>query len=356
MSNHGAAFLTSAYADRTRPTVLEVVAQEGLVTTLEPAFHQLMKVLDPATISTTTSTTTRWLARLLTSFSDELFLVANSGLQLHYLRHCSASFAENFYGLERIGPPARLRLSYLWLVLVPYAQRKLEQLFQQLREDEADGRPVRHSLDLVDKVRGAFVRLYPVWHALWTLADLALLVAYSLRFTGHHSVAAWMTGYQLAYLSSESGRLQAEQSAALLRGSRGLRYLLLSAVMATGRAVSLGLEVGSFFLQVVDHWYSRTDSSLKVATSMQGRVPGPPPPIMATTTAAARPGQCPLCRRSRRGSTVVAASGILYCYACIARHLRASGPARCPVSGLPADESQLVRVFEGELSRPSGTD
>jgi peroxin-12 len=340
MSHHGA-FLTSAYVESVRPTVLEVVAQEGLITTLQPAFNQLIKVL-AAQLGPTgrpLSAPASGLSRLLPALSDELFLVLNSALQLHHLRLFSASFSENFYGLERLSaksPSPSLRLSYLWLVLVPYLHRKLEQLFLQLREAEADG--IGASTQLAAKARRAIVNCYPFLHALWTLADLAMLMAFSFQATGHHSIASYFAGYQLIHVTPERRQLQEERSDALLRGSHGLRHVLLSAVLAATRAVSLGLELGSFLLQVVDHWYSTTDSSLKVAS--QGRLPSPPP---TAPSAGCAPGNCPLCRRPRRGSTVVAVSGVVYCYACIARHLRTEN--KCPVSGLRADENQLIRVF-----------
>jgi peroxin-12 len=342
MSHHGA-FLTSAYVESVRPTVLEVVAEEGLITTLQPAFNQLIKVLaaqlDPTgQPGRSLSAPASGLSRLLPAVSDELFLVLNSALQLHHLRLFSASFSENFYGLERLSAssPPSLRLSYLWLVLVPYLHRKLEQLFLQLREAEADG--IGASTQLAAKARWAFVNGYPFLHALWTMADLAMLMAFSFQSTGHHSVASYLAGYQLIHVTPERRQLQEERSDALLRGSHGLRHVLLSAVLAATRAVSLGLELGSFLLQVVDHWYSTTDSSLKVAS--QGRLPCPPP---TAPSAGGAPGSCPLCRRPRRGSTVVAVSGVVYCYACIARHLRTEN--KCPVSGLRADENQLIRVF-----------
>jgi peroxin-12 len=338
MSHHGA-FLTSAYVESVRPTVLEVVAQEGLITTLQPAFNQLIKVL-AAQLGPTgrpLSAPASGLSRFLPAVCDELFLVLNSALQLHHLRLFSASFSENFYGLERLSAKSRPspRLSYLWLVLMPYLHRKLEQLFLQLREAEADG--IGASTQLAAKARWALVNCYPFLHALWTLADLAMLMAFSFQATGHHSVASYLAGYQLTHVTPERRQLQEERSDALLQGSHGLRHVLLSAVLAATRAVSLGLELGSFLLQVVDHWYSTTDSSLKVAS--QGRLPSPP----LTAPSAGAPGSCPLCRRPRRGSTVVAVSGVVYCYACIARHLRTEN--KCPVSGLRADENQLIRVF-----------
>ena len=334
MSSHGAAFLTSAYVERSRPTVVEVVAQEGLINTLQPAYHQLIKLLAAQLLPNSL----QWLPP---AFGDELFLVANSGLQLHYLRLFSASFSENFYGLERMGERRpRLHLSYLLLVLAPYLHRKLESLFQRLREDEADGIRSQGSTELAISARRKFVHWYPFWHAVWSTADLALLMAFTFRATDHHSLASYLVGYRLAYLTPESSRRHEERSASLLKTTHGLRHLLLSAALAASQAVSLGLEVGSFFLQVLEHWYSRTDSSLKVAAS-QGHLPPPPPQMTSAATLA--PGRCPLCRRSRRGATVVATSGVVYCYACIARQLRAEG--RCPVSGLRTDESQLVRIF-----------
>ncbi|XP_053131248.1 peroxisome assembly protein 12-like [Hemicordylus capensis] len=139
MAEHGA-HLTAASACEDRPSIFEVVAQDSLMAAVRPALQHVAKVLAESN-----------LARygVLWSWVDEIYALLDLLLQQHYLSACSASFAENFYGLKRVGPRGRKpRLAAAglpqkphWkslglLVLLPYLRTKLEKLIAHLREEE----------------------------------------------------------------------------------------------------------------------------------------------------------------------------------------------------------------------------
>ena len=56
--------------------------------------------------------------------------------------------------------------------------------------------------------------------------------------------------------------------------------------------------------------------------------------------------RCPICRTIRKNETLVPSSGYVYCYKCIIGHLRSEdGKDSCPVTGLPVNEDDLIRLF-----------
>ena len=117
MTNSGA-FLTSTFTSTSQPSMFEVTAQQSLSQTLGPACRHIIKVA---------ATGLPEQCGFLTKVQDELLLLANAALQLHYLKvmKCfiqstiqstilptqvyNSSFTENFYGLERMAATAKHR-------------------------------------------------------------------------------------------------------------------------------------------------------------------------------------------------------------------------------------------------------
>ncbi|VDP14843.1 unnamed protein product [Soboliphyme baturini] len=52
---------------------------------------------------------------------------------------------------------------------------------------------------------------------------------------------------------------------------------------------------------------------------------------------------CPLCHKPRRNDTVLVTCGFVFCYSCIHKYLQENG--RCPITGIPATNAQLIRLF-----------
>ena len=74
---NSAAFLTSTFNTTSQPSIFEVTAQQSLASTLGPACRHIIKVAaryKPEQCG------------FLTKLQDELLLLANSLLQLHYLK------------------------------------------------------------------------------------------------------------------------------------------------------------------------------------------------------------------------------------------------------------------------------
>ena len=161
--------------------------------------------------------------------------------------------------------------------------------------------------------------------------------------------------------------------------SGGLSYFLSSSISKFSRLLTFCLEFGSFFLQFLGRFCciewerEREKCDVNYVLLQTGGITGLPsiwrrsytalincplhlllpsvtvsllsfmmkwPPVYYAGVVG---GLCPLCRRRRVGHCVAPVSGILYCYSCIVLHVR--DHQKCPVTGLPLKEEDLVRVF-----------
>ena len=159
------AFLTSAFpeADRPQPSVFEILAQQGLTDTLQPAALKLLTALSQSLVESNFGD----IGTFGEKYKDEILLLLNGLLQLHYLKVYNASFTEQFYGLERLSRHSdndenKKNLSWLELVVAPYLKRKLNLFFEKCREDLADG--IKSSDSWKQRSKEFFVKVYPYFH------------------------------------------------------------------------------------------------------------------------------------------------------------------------------------------------
>lgn len=73
-------------------------------------------------------------------------------------------------------------------------------------------------------------------------------------------------------------------------------------------------------------------------------IPPPFPPSIKRDGTQIDPSLCPLCEEERI-NPVASTSGYVYCYKCIIMSIRNNGK-KCPITGMPCTESQLVRIYE----------
>jgi len=327
---NSAAFLTSTFSTTSQPSIFEVTAQQSLAQTLGPACRHIFKVA---------ATQQPELFGFLLQVQDELLLLANAALQLHYLKVYNASFTENFYGLERVSKSREKLMispSFLCLVVAPYIRRKLETLFQKCREDEADS--VRPSNPVIARMRSIFLSVYPSLHFIAEVVDIGFLLSFSLKKSRFHNLLSWLVGVYLIYVTQDRQKEKESRKMHVIQESHGLTHLAITSVSTTARILTFSLEVGSFFLQFLDWWYTQGGPTAGDRDTQD--IPRPPPII---TDPGVKGGTCPLCYKKRRGDTVLPASGLVFCYTCIVHNLRRE--ARCPITKLPAKEEQLIRIF-----------
>lgn len=304
------------------------MAQAGLASSLQPALDHLLRA------------GARWSPGLgrVHQLRDEIFLLLNSTIQLHYLKVYHASFTENFYGLERAtdqGKPLSLKPSFLLLVIAPYIRRKLEQIFLRCREDEADG--IQCRTELRTKTRDIYVKLFPVAFFCLRAASLGFLLSFTLKGSKNHSLSSYLAGIYLIYIDPEKLQEREAKNEEFLNEKGGWRNFMAKSVSSMAKLITFSLEVGSFFLQFLEWWYNQDRESKE---SMADSIPRPPEPIKGLPRKGA---SCPICLRQRKGETVLSSSGLVFCYVCIVKYLRRHG--KCPVTSLPSKENQLIRLF-----------
>lgn len=357
------------------PTIFEVVAQESLISTLKPAVKHIFRVMaqkSPERFA------------FMYRYSDELYSILQLVLESYYLKHYSASFSENFYGLKRVSMPKvkrreetdkeetllestekkeihkpfaflhlsrseRLR-SLLFLVVVPYVKNRCDQMYEKMSSDQQNiSRPQSDSLKV--RLRQAFLAVYPVIHMVWKGTLFAYQMAYVFGKSFHHSPLLRFSGVLLQNLTqsdieSFSQMVDAPTLRQLLN-ERRLKELLLTLAVKSFSAVSLflstGLSVGIFFLQFLDWWYTRDHDAVSLLA-----LPKPDCPKQRDISNLPKVVSiCPLCNKMRTNDTVLAVTGYVFCYPCIFRYVKEKGC--CPVTGYPATADHLVRLYLSDV-------
>ncbi|XP_030032410.2 peroxisome assembly protein 12 [Manduca sexta] len=320
------------------PTVFQVTAQEALGSTVKPALKKVVEYL-AATYPNKCSWCLKWY--------DELYLLFDSFLQYHYLKHYAASFSESFYGLLRVplnfssefssGPrlPVYLeRASLAALVLVPYISDKVERIVDRWREKDEDGKLGKNT---ADQLRRAAIRVYSVIHLVSEGVRLVQLARYLMGSARSYSPALAVLGLALSEAPPqqlpEDEYTWADFIRNMVTGQIG------SAVVTFPMMGSLALgavEYGAFAVQFLRWWESR-------ATHQHTHALPTPPPPERDERALRWKNKCPLCLQTWKIPTVLPVSGYIFCYICISRHVRAN--SSCPVTRCPAAESSLVRLY-----------
>ena len=104
-----------------RPSIFDIISQENMHSLFRLSFNHFLKW-----ISTNSS-----ILRKIKKYSDEIYLILHSALELLYLKAYDALFSEHFYGLKRHGLNTKKRvLSILFSITVPYLKAKLDHVYE----------------------------------------------------------------------------------------------------------------------------------------------------------------------------------------------------------------------------------
>ncbi|XP_005095999.1 peroxisome assembly protein 12 [Aplysia californica] len=349
MAEHGAHLTSSGVSDASLPSIFEVLAQQSLSATLHPAIGHAVRVFAE-----------KYPERLgvLVRYYDEIYLLFDTLVQSYYLKKHGGSFAENFYDLKRVPSgnvdssvlSQRLRLRALaCLVLIPYIKQKLHSLYEKLLYNMGDsGRRafLQREASKRQKLKGLYLLCFPYASSAWELLTLIYQLQYMLRHGRWHSPSMHLSGTELRHVSDEDvvendavGLFDASWSNMSVR-SRLLRLIKLT-LNSAAVAMSTSLSVGVFFLQFLEWWYA-SDSSATSLTALP--VPAPPHSEKLKDVPCSC---CPLCRRERVNSTALVVSGYVFCYTCINEHVKRH--RCCPITGFPATDEQLVKIYEQQL-------
>ncbi|EFX83681.1 hypothetical protein DAPPUDRAFT_301589 [Daphnia pulex] len=295
MAERGA-HLSQLLLDSSRPSIFELVAQEGLNQALRGTIKFVFRVCAnhyPETFGLSF----RW--------ANEIQLLFDCFLQNYYLRNYGASFSENFYGLERVtkedctlNGKGSLH-SLISLTILPYALSKLDAYFSERQQHNDQQRPVLN------------------FSSIRFIYDLIVLVNWMLYTWGKsvtHSPILHLLGLKLKHGGDNS---------------------------SPGISLTKIIELSAFFIQFLEWWFTNQSSQAKSMLSLP--IPPPPHSIVQNQHSKPRIGVCPLCQQQWKNECVLRVSGYVYCYRCILPYLKENN--KCPISKLPASPNDLIRIF-----------
>ncbi|KAJ8980407.1 hypothetical protein NQ317_009402 [Molorchus minor] len=302
-----AANFTFTYQNR--PSIFEIIAQKSLNDTLHPALQKI--------------------ALFLASNLPEKFSWLNKYYEEAFLMPL---FSENFYGLKRVVSNRESltqhhkELSLIFLVVLPYFKRKLEEKIAVIRIESAEG-----YLRLEGRLKKFILLSHSTFELAWGLITLNNYLKYMSNKTEFQTLVLKQVDVKLSYAVD-----QQEASSfwsALFKGNLSLSEMSFGFVK---NAVTGFLEVTAFFLQFLQTWNAQR------ADFIMTELPTVPPPAM-DNKAKTYQGKCPICLRPWIIPTVLPVSGYIFCFRCILRCL--SENQRCPVTNLPAKPLDVVRLY-----------
>lgn len=311
--------------EHAKPTIFEVIAQESLMSTLQPSFTLLCKVL-----KIQSKDKLSWFFK----FQEEWYLFINFLLQNHYLHLFQGSFSEAFYGLRRIplkNKPSKLStyskiMSLFCLVGLPYItlkiRRNIESYQIQLPTDCA-------SPEKKKKIR-QILFTYKSMNILYEISRLYYMIGYMSGHLENHSPLLEICGVKLVYHNIQVPSWK-ELFTDYFKNKTRISTVILPITL---KIFSQFIEISAFTVQFLNWWHSD-----EVKTKLNS-LPVPPPLPVAVSN---NKMSCPICNNLIRVEVVLQCSGYVYCYRCIKEELEKTG--KCPVTNLPAGPEHLIRIY-----------
>lgn len=357
--------------DPSRPSLLELVAQEQLRDTLQPALKYILAVF--------AQQYPRYLIRIVNRF-EECYALLMFIVERHYLKVHGASFAENFYGMKRrrtpavetvrvnaalddISPHEKLRSkdinrSLFFLIGVPYLRSKAHEYYEELgggvdpgiMEAETEHTPSpREPHTLMQKFKNGYKSIYPWANLGLELWQLAHSLGYLFDKTPFYRPwLAWMRVDirrlgQADYTASHKLSVQTPRPTGLLPL---IRHLLFRSRQQLLDSLRLLLPISIFFLKFLEWWYSPSSPARALSAPRGGPAIPPPAKLSPHPRGLALDdlpyGSCPLCRGPLHNATALP-TGYAFCYRCVYNYVEEHG--RCPVTLLPARIWQLRKIL-----------
>ncbi|XP_013794719.1 peroxisome assembly protein 12-like [Limulus polyphemus] len=317
-----------------KPSIFELLAQDSFARGLRTAAKYFIRVLaenNPAKYG------------FYLHHFEELYLISDLFVQYLHLKTYGASFAEHFYGLQRVPKKPdvsaqiqkqkasslskkQIRMSLFCLAIAPYVKTKLDKLFETLHEKWISARSQKQ--DVREKMEFLYLYVYPFFHFIFECLLFHHVIMYAIGRSSYHSPLVQLSGTELWTLTNENRNVKSWEEIP--------RHIVWITSAGLAKALSLGLSVGAFFFQFLEWWYNQDNTPPGLAA-----LPTPPPPRKLQIEISN--DLCPLCQKKRTNDTALSTSGFVFCYPCIYGYLTLS--SRCPVTGYPSSVNQLVKLY-----------
>ena len=246
-----------------------------------------------------------------------------------------ASFAEYFYGLQRISTvtnelnDTHRKISLLILVVLPYIKVKIDERIQLFKLENAENVLQTNAVGLFKKSAIVVHTLLQAFYGTWTFIQY---LRYMSNTSSHQTPALQLLKLKLIY--SLTPQLASTFWTALFKGELSFRDFRSGLFQNTVMSI---LELSAFFMQFLQVWNTEKANFNFSALPI---VPPPTPDSKANDFK----GRCPICLQGCKISTVLPVSGYVFCFPCIVRHLQ--NDSRCPVTKYPAKALDVVRLYD----------
>lgn len=298
-----------------QPSVFELLACDSLRSGLREALRYLLQQIP------VNNTLTR---RISFVGSDEAILFFDILVEYNYLRSYNASYAESLYNLIRVSSNdssiiQRELPSLVCLALVPYIKHKMDSHFEELYYKER-----RTAEDLKR------IRLYRVFSGTCSLLKLVYMVRFAAGKSTCYSPLDSIIGTTLVGRPTEFDGIVDSNLGLINRASKMLADFL-----------GLGLTVGSYTIQFLDHWNKQSNSAQLFTASLP--IPDPPSREGLLYADDKSANICLICSHVRQNECVLSNTGYVFCYSCLHRYVKAK--QRCPVTDHPTTVDNIVKLF-----------
>lgn len=321
----------SAFGVYSKPNFFELFLREHIDDSLYKAFKFIIKTLSTRYPE---NTILNFIKRHKTSIYYSLLCIIDT----YTLTQHSSTLSEHFLNMKRVSStnpnkltPTDISLSLFCTLCIPFITRHFHKTAKRYNLGKYFTEDDEHGESLSARYARLITILYPYIRASTGLASLGYTIAYIGDITRYASPQLHFSKINLASVSPcEKVKVQ------------GILGTLSKGV---GDSLRLVLPLLAFGYRSLEWWYSIPESvaGSSGAVGQELLPPAPEPPKVCGGVTVPPFERCPVCGRKRTNPAVLAPSGFAFCYPCIVKYVREY--SKCPVTGLPANETQIRRLF-----------
>mmetsp|Transcript_33746 Transcript_33746/g.52779 ORF Transcript_33746/g.52779 Transcript_33746/m.52779 type:complete len:325 (-) Transcript_33746:24-998(-) len=314
--------------DSSLPSFFDLMAKDSARASMETIFKYFMTQLTDGFPS----------LREYLPYADVVYSFLLGGIDIAYICSYDATLVEHYFGLRRCdihSPAARGEIT---------SDGRADQLSRRGKAAsiiEVIGNILwcrviatfRNGSESFRSINSAVTRVtchsIPWMHAFFALAKVFLSIAYSQQQVLTISPALWALSINLVNVSSAD----IQRFSRKVLDSRVRITILLLAIL--GKLCLWCFGTGD---------NSPEQEKEKINWGKKAYMVPPPPEIEGPSVA--NLNICPICERPMTNQTLNVASGRIFCYPCIHKHVESEG--NCPVTGIKTKVAQLRRLFLSE--------
>mgnify|MGYP000026470445 CR=1 FL=1 len=239
--------------------------------------------------------------------------------------------SQGVMSLERMSDVDGTRLALI-LSTVPYLQEKLSRQYRRLSYNTGSGEVARW-----------FVRLWPSICTVSELAQIGIRWRYLVGQSHSFDLPSLILGSIVRRRTLEDD--SRTNAAGDETKSSGIETPPGPGPASQSTKVAATFLFASAILSVLTRIRAELIQSRQETRSVSDSpiLQPPPKPSRAHLSSSANPEHCPICKE-KRVNPAASPSGYVFCHRCLVSYVQKYG--KCPVTGVPCTETNIVRLFE----------